>query len=127
MKFSCSIDLVHLSDEGARSTIFSGLAASGWYAAAITMKLLVEGELRPASGGVRLAFEELRSLRPMRPGDEPSVQSEILEIWPSRARLDQGLIKVHSSTSNQAGEAVQIAVANLLVPRRPDSDHRRPV
>lgn len=116
----------HLSDEGARGTIFKGLAASGWHTAAITMKLLVEGELRPAGGVVGLGFEELRWPRPVRPGDELSVRSEILEVRPSTSRPDQGLIKVRSTTTNQAGEAVQIAVGNLLVPRRPVGDHRRP-
>lgn len=109
----------HLDDAGARSTIFKGLAASGWHTAAVTMKLLVEGELRPAGGIVGLGFEELRWPRPVRPGDELSVQSEILEVRPSASRPDQGLIKVRSTTTNQAGEAVQIAVGNLLVPRRP--------
>ena len=65
----------HLSEEGAKGTIFGSLAASGWYTAAITMKLLVEGELRPAGGILGLGFEEFRWPRPVRPGDELRVQS----------------------------------------------------
>jgi acyl dehydratase len=115
----------HLSDEAARSTIFKGLAASGWHTAAVTMKLLVEGELRPAGGIVGLGFEELRWPRPVRPGDELSVRSEILEVKPSTSRPDHGVIKVRTTTTNQAGETVQIAVGNLLVLRRAVDDHRR--
>src|SRR6185437_17056391 len=103
-----------LSDQGARNTIFGALAPSGWHTAAITMRLLVDGELKPA-GGVGLGFDELRWPKPVRPGDELRVQSEILEVRPSKSRADQGLIKVRSTTLNQAGEAVQITVGNLLV------------
>jgi acyl dehydratase len=108
----------HLSDEGARNTIFGALAASGWYTAAITMKLLVDGELKPAGGVVGLGFDELRWPKPVRPGDELRLLSEILDVRPSKSRPDQGLIKVRTTTLNQAGEAVQITVGNLLVRRR---------
>ena len=60
----------HLNDEAARTTIFGGLAASGWHTAAITMRLLVEGDLKPAGGIVGMGFEEFRWTRPVRPGDE---------------------------------------------------------
>src|SRR5437899_2777465 len=105
----------HLSDEAARTTIFGGLAASGWHTAAITMRLLVEGDLKPAGGIVGMGFEEFRWTRPVRPGDELHVESEILEVRPSQSRPDQGLIKVRNTTLNQNGEAVQIAVGSLLV------------
>ena len=108
----------HLSDEGARNTIFGALAASGWYTAAITMKLLVDGELKPAGGVVGLGFDELRWPKPVRPGDELRLLSEVLDVRPSKSRPDQGLIKVRTTTLNQAGEAVQITVGNLLVRRR---------
>jgi acyl dehydratase len=55
----------------------------------------------------------------VRPGDELSTRSEILETRPSKSRPDQGLIKVRTTTLNQDGEAVQILVANMMVPRRP--------
>ena len=108
----------HLSEEGAKDTIFASLAASGWYTAAITMKLLVDGELRPAGGILGLGFEEFRWPRPVRPGDELRVQSEILEVRPSKSRPGWGLIKVRNTTTNQAGDAVQVVVGNLMVPAR---------
>jgi acyl dehydratase len=40
----------HLNEEAAQDTIFQGLAASGWHTAALTMRLLVESELKPAGG-----------------------------------------------------------------------------
>lgn len=108
----------HLDDEAARGSIFKGLAASGWHTAAMTMRLLVESELKPAGGIVGAGFDEFRWPRPVRPGDELRVESEILEVRPSRSRPEQGMIKVRTTTYNQAGEAVQINVGNLVVPRR---------
>ncbi len=108
----------HLSDQGAKNTIFRGLAASGWHTAAITMRLLVESDLKPAGGVVGMGFDELRWPRPVRPGDELHVHSEILDVRPSTSHPDQGIIKVRTTTMNQAGDAVQIAVPNLLVLRR---------
>ena len=97
----------------------NALAASGWHTAAATMRLLVEGELRPAGGIVGAGVDELRWPRPVRPGDELRIKSEILEVRPSRSRPGQGLIKVRTTTFNQNGEAVQIFTGNFMVPRRP--------
>jgi acyl dehydratase len=108
----------HLDEALAAGTIFCGLAASGWHTAALTMRLLVEGELKPAGGIVGTGFDEFRWPRPVRPGDELHVESEILEVRPSKSRPDQGLIKVRTTTLNQNNEAVQVQVGNLLVPRK---------
>jgi acyl dehydratase len=109
----------HLDEDAARGSIFRGLAASGWHTAAMTMRLLVESELKPAGGIVGAGFDDFRWPRPVRPGDELRVESEILEVRPSKSRPDQGLIKVRTTTLNQNGEAVQVSIGNLVVPRRP--------
>jgi len=111
----------HLDEERARASLFKGLAASGWHTAAMTMRLLVDGELNPAGGIVGAGFDELRWARPVRPGDELHVESEVLEVRPSKSRSDQGVIKVRSTTFNQNGEPVQMFVGNLIVLRRPVS------
>jgi len=108
----------HLDDDAARNTMFGGLAASGWHTAAITMKLLVESDLKPAGGIVGAGFDELRWPLPVRPGDELRVESEILHVRTSKSHPQQGLIKVRTTTLNQNDEPVQVAVGNLVVPRR---------
>ncbi len=111
----------HVSERTASESFFKGLAASGWHTAAMTMRLLVEGELKPAGGIIGAGFEELRWPRPVRPGDELRVESEILEVRASKSRPEQGLIKVKTTTLNQNGEPVQVFVGSLIVPRRPAS------
>ena len=109
----------HLDENAARDSIFKGLAASGWHTAAMTMRLLVEADFNPAGGIIGAGFEELRWPRPVRPGDELHVESEVLEVRPSKSRPDQGVIKVRTTTLNQNNDPVQVFVGNLIVLRRP--------
>jgi acyl dehydratase len=112
----------HTDDRAASHIIFKGLAASGWHTAAMTMRLMVEGDLKPAGGIVGTGFEELHWPRPVRPGDELHVQCEVLEVRPPKSRPEQWLVKLRTTTFNQNNEAVQILVGALLVPRRPRPD-----
>ena len=109
----------HLDESAARDSVFKGLAASGWHTAALTMRLIVGSELQPAGGVLGAGMDELRWPKPVRPGDELRVESEVLEVRPSKSRPDQGLIKVRTTTLNQNDEPVQVFVGNLIVPKRP--------
>ena len=111
----------HLDENIASDSFFKGLAASGWHTAAMTMRLLVESDLKPAGGMIGAGFDELRWPRAVRPGDELHVESEVLEVRGSKSRPDQGVIKVKMTTLNQNDEPVQVFVGNLVVPRRPAS------
>jgi acyl dehydratase len=108
----------HMDEDAARGSIFGGLAASGWHTAALTMRLLVQSELKPAGGIVGAGFDEFRWPHPVRPGDELHLEIEVLDVRPSQSRPNQGVIKVKTTTKNQNGDAVQISVGNLIVPRR---------
>ena len=70
------------------------------------------------AGGMIGASVELTWPRPTRPGDVLHVESEILEVTPSRSRPDRGFITLKSETRNQKGEVVQIQTSKLLVWRR---------
>lgn len=108
----------HIDEEAARNSIFRGLAASGWHTAAMTMRLLVDSEFRPAGGILGAGMEELLWPRPVRPGDELRVESEILDVRTSNSRPEQGIVKARCTTFNQKNEPVQVFVVNLVVQRR---------
>ena len=108
----------HLNAEAARKSILGGLAASGWHTAAVAMRLLVTGGLPFANGLVGLGGE-IAWPRPTRPGDILHVESEIVEITPSRSKPHQGIVTVRGTMLNQNGEAVYLLTAKLLVLRRP--------
>jgi acyl dehydratase len=107
----------HTDKQAAKQTFFKGLAASGWHTAAITMRLNVESG-PPLAGGFVGAGGELSWPAPTRPGDVLHVESEVVEVTPSRSRPDRGTIVLLSRTMNQRGDVVQITKARLVVPRK---------
>jgi acyl dehydratase len=109
----------HLDREAAENSFFRGLAASGWHTASITMRLVVDSELKLAGGIVGASFDEFRWTLPVRPGDVLRVESEVLELIPSKSRPMQGIAKMRITTLNQDNRPVQLQVSNLVVPRRP--------
>ncbi len=108
----------HLEEAAAEVSIFKGLAASGWHTAAVAMRLLVNGGLPFANGIVGLGGE-IAWPKPTRPGDTLHVESEIVEITPSRSKPQQGIVTVRSTMLNQSAEPVYLLTAKLLVLRRP--------
>jgi acyl dehydratase len=110
----------HLDDAAARASVFGGLAASGWHTAAVAMRLLVDGGL-PLGNGIIGMGGDLAWPKPTRPGDTLHVESEILEILPSRSKPNQAIVKVRSTTLNQHGEPVHSFTSKCLVFKRPQS------
>ncbi len=108
----------HVDEEAARGSVFKGLAASGWHTAAMTMRLLVESDLKPVGGIIGVGFDEFRWPSPVRPDDTLHLEIEVLEVRPSRSHPDQGVIKVKTTTLNQRNEPVQVSVGSLIVRRR---------
>ena len=107
----------HLDPEAAKSTMFGGLAASGWHTAAMTMRLIVDGG-PPFAWGIIGGGGELSWPKPTRAGDVLQVETEILEITPSRSRPERGMVTVRNDTRNQDGDVVQSFVVKIIVPRR---------
>jgi len=110
----------HLDEAAAQATVFGGLSASGWHTAAVAMRLLVTGGL-PLGNGIIGLGGELAWPKPTRPGDTLRVESEVVEILPSRSKPNQAIVKVKSTTLNQDGEPVHTFAAKVLVFKRPSA------
>ena len=108
----------HTDEEAARATLFQGLAASGWHTAAITMRLLVDSGL-PLAEGIIGSGGELHWPQPTRPGDVLHVESEVVEIVPSRSRPGRAMVQMRCRTLNQRGELLQSFTPRLVVQRKP--------
>ncbi len=108
----------HLDEAAAQNTVFRGLAASGWHTAAVAMKLLVTGGL-PLGNGIIGFGGDLSWPKPTRPGDAVHVESEVLEITPSKSKPNQAVVQVRSTTLNQNGDVVHQFTSKVLVFRRP--------
>ena len=109
--------MFHLNQKAAERTLFKGLIASGWHTAALTMRLFVK-TLNFAEGAIGLGVDELRWPNAVRPGDVLTVETEILDLRPSRSKPGYGIIRLRNVTTNQQGEIVQTMLANAMVPQR---------
>lgn len=107
----------HLDETAAEGSFFRGLVASGWQTAAVTMRLLA-GSV-PLAGGIVGLGGEISWPQPTRPGDSLHVESEIVEIRPSRSKSDRGTVTLRGTTFNQNQEPVYLLTAKLVVPNRP--------
>ena len=118
-KFAAEFDPqpFHLDEAAAQASVFGGLSASGWHTASVAMKLMVTSGLPFATGIIGLGGE-LSWPRPTRPGDRLHVESEILEIKPSRSKPNQGIVTVRNVVRNQDGEERQIFTSKILIFRR---------
>ena len=109
----------HVDDEAAKRSIYGGLIASGWHTASLAMRLVVDGFLRDAASLGSPGVDQLRWLKPVRPGDTLSVRVEILEVTPSRSKPDRGSIRVTYETLNQHREVVLALTCAMMFARRP--------
>jgi acyl dehydratase len=110
---------MHTDPSAARQSLFGGLAASGWHTAAITMRLLVTSEMRVRGGLIGVGVDDLRWPMPVRPGDTLRVESEVVEVRPSKSDPTRGLVHFRVRTFNGEGQVVQQMIAKTIVPRRP--------
>jgi len=108
----------HLDEEAAARSPFGGLIASGWQTAALCMRLVVDGLLDGSTSIGSPGLDELRWLKPVRPGDALSVELTVLEVTPSRSKPDRGSVRLGYTCTNQKGEAVMTMIARVLFLRR---------
>jgi len=109
----------HLDEVAAENTAFKGLAASGWHTAAIAMRLAVQ--VRPFGPHPLLGagVDDLRWMKPVRPGDTLHLEGEVVELVPSRTK-PQGVVRIKWTAYNQHGDAVYTFNPIGIVPRRPE-------
>jgi acyl dehydratase len=108
----------HLDEAAAQNTVFNGLAASGWHTAAIAMRLAVQARPFGPHPLMGAGVDDLRWMKPVRPGDTLHLEGEVVELIPSRSK-PQGVARVKWTAYNQHGEAVYTFNPIAIVPRRP--------
>jgi acyl dehydratase len=96
----------HLDEAAARETIFGGLIASGWMTCGVLMRLLVEHFISPVSSMGSPGVDELRWLKPVRPGDRLRARVTVVDSRRSSSRPDRGIVHFHQEALNQDDEVV---------------------
>jgi acyl dehydratase len=109
----------HLDPAAAAKTEFGGLVASGWHTIAMCMRLIADGYLMDAASLGSPGIDELRWLKPVRPGDMLRLRVRVTEVAPSRSKPDRGAIRAEFTLSNQKGEPVLAMKGVQMFHRRP--------
>lgn len=105
----------HVDPAAAAAGPFGGLIASGWHTASLMMRLFAANYLSPVSSLASPGIDELRWLKPVRPGDELRVRVKVLEARPSKSKPDRGVLRSLVEVLNQDDELVFSAIALNLV------------
>jgi acyl dehydratase len=96
----------HVDPEAARDSIFGGIIASGWHTCSITMRLLVDEVLSHSSSLGSPGVEQIRWVKPVRPGDTLHAVLTVQEVRHSQSKPDRGTARIHIDVTNQADELV---------------------
>ncbi len=96
----------HLSEEGGRNSLFGGLCASGWHTCAMAMRMMCDGYILESASLGSPGLENIRWLKPVRPGDTLHIRSVVLEARPMDSKPHVGLLRVRTEVLNQNNEEV---------------------
>jgi acyl dehydratase len=109
----------HTDPEAAKQTMFGGLIASGWQTCGLMMKLFADNYLTHIASLASPGVDELRWLKPVRPGDRLSVRVTVLKAVPSKSKPDRGAVTSLVEVFNQAEELVMTMKPVNIIARRP--------
>ena len=109
---------MHVDPEAAARGRFGGLIASGWHTAAMTMRLIAENFLSKGTSLASPGIDELRWLKPVRPGDVLRIRVTVVEATPSRSRSDRGMVRSLVEALNQDGDVVMSMKPMNIIRRR---------
>jgi acyl dehydratase len=112
---------MHTDPEAAKHTPFGGLIASGWHTAGLVMRLYVEHYLTHVASLASPGLDELRWLKPVRPGDMLSVRVTVLKTVPSKSKPDRGAVTSFVEVINQTGEVVMTYKVVNIIAKRPSA------
>lgn len=108
----------HLDEDAARASVLGGLCASGWHTCALLMRMIFEAYVEGSTSMGAPGLDELRWLRPVRPGDRLSMKATCLETRPSQSRPGMGLVRFTWDLYRQGGERVLTATGTNMFARR---------
>jgi acyl dehydratase len=109
---------MHLDEEAARATMLGGRGASGWHTCCIRMKMIADGLLLDSASMGAPGIDEVRWLKPVRPGDSLTVRGSVLSTRPSHSRPDRGFVNFHWEVCNDRDEKVMTLICPQMLLRR---------
>src|SRR5690242_5152017 len=109
---------MHLDEAAAASTLLGGLAASGWHSCCLLMRIIADGFVNTTSSMGAPGVDEVRWLKPLRPGTQVRVRATVLETRPSSSRAEIGFVKCLFEMLDEQDEVLTTLVSPLMIRRR---------
>jgi acyl dehydratase len=113
---------MHLDEEAAKRTLLGGLAASGWNLCCFMFRMTYDGFVSRTASLGSPGVEEMKWLRPVRPGTALTLRIRILDKRTSKSRPDLGLARMLCELLDESGTALAQQTSTLLIGRRPGAD-----
>jgi acyl dehydratase len=110
---------IHTDPGWAATGPFGGLIASGMQTMALCMRLYVDHYISRVASLASPGLDELRFVRPMRPGDELWIRVTVDSARLSRSKPDRGLVHTSIEVLNQDDDAVLTFKAMNFFATRP--------
>ena len=109
---------MHLDEEAARGTMLGGLGASGWHTCCVMMKMVADGVLLDSASMGAPGIEEVKWLKPVRPGDSLTVRGSVLAARASQSKPDRGFVNFLWEVFNDRDEKVMTLICPQMLLRR---------
>jgi acyl dehydratase len=109
---------MHLDEEAARNSILGGLAASGWHTCCLLMRMACDGFVLDSSSMGAPGVDEVKWLKPLRPGTHITLRTTVLEIRTSKSRPEMGFVKVLMEVLDDEGGRIMTLTTSMLMGRR---------
>ena len=108
---------MHLDDAAADASLLKGLAGSGWHMCSLMMRMIYDGFLHNTASMGSPGVDEMRWLLPFRPGDDLTLEVDVIEARPSQSRPSTGIVTLKCTTRNARGKAVAEMTVPIIVGR----------
>ncbi len=112
---------IHIDAEAAKHSPYGGLIASGFHTMAVAFRLAWDTGVFSACSLGSPGIDELRWLKPVRPGDTLHTVIEIVDARPSASKPDRGVCRIKYDVFNQNDEQVMTMTAVQILARRPQA------
>jgi acyl dehydratase len=109
---------MHLDDEAAGKSMLKGLSGSGWHLCSIVMRMMCDGFITRTASLGSPGVNEVRWLAPLRPGDDLTLEVDVLEARISRSRPETGIVMFKNTIRNAMGQVLCEMTSPIIVGRR---------
>lgn len=110
--------LLH-TDEAHATSVHGSLIASGFQTMLQVFKPIMSELMADVANIGGLGLDNVRWLRPVRPGEALETELVVNSVTPSRSKADRGVLHYSLRTTNPSGEVVFTADTPVMIKRKP--------